>query len=59
MYTRIFMRFDHDEDKEVVHISPYNFSCYVNDELIGSGLIEDMDSEIQSLLEEGFEELYA
>lgn len=58
MYTRIFMRFDRYEDKEVIHIGPYGFSCYINDELVRTGLVEDIESDIQSLLDEGFEELY-
>lgn len=52
MYTRCFER-----DNEVVNISEYGFEWYVDNKVIRSGLVENIDNDIESLLNEGFVEV--
>ena len=52
MYTRCFER-----DNEAINISEYGFEWYVNDKVVRTGLVEDLESDIQSLLDEGFTEV--
>ncbi len=39
---------------EVINISDYGFEWYKDNELVKTGLIEDKDSDIEMLKEEGF-----
>lgn len=62
MYTRAFERFSYNrntgnEDYEIIFISDYGFDWFVNDERVRSGLVENIDDDIASLLDEGFEEV--
>lgn len=52
MYTRCFER-----DNEVVNISEYGFEWYVDDKVVRSGCVENIDEDIASLIEEGFTEV--
>lgn len=52
MYIRCFER-----DNEVVNISEYGFEWYVDNKVIRSGLVENIDNDIESLLNEGFVEV--
>lgn len=52
MYTRCFER-----DNEVVNISEYGFEWYVDNKVVRSGLVENIDDDIESLLNEGFVEV--
>lgn len=52
MYTRCFVR-----ENETVNISEYGFEWYVNDELDRAGLVENIKSDIELLINEGFEEV--
>lgn len=51
MYTWLFKR-----DNETIRISDYGFEIYVNNELVQSGCVENIEEDIESLLNEGFEE---
>lgn len=62
MYTRAFERFSYNrntgnEDYEIIFISDYGFDWFVNDKRVRSGLVENIDDDIASLLDEGFEEV--
>ena len=58
MYTRTFERhLTNTEDYEVINISEYGFEWYVNHELVKAGCVENIEEDINSLLEEGFEEV--
>ena len=62
MYTRCFERFSYDpytdtETYEVINISPYGFEWYVNNELVRTGLVEDINTDIESLLDIEFKEV--
>ena len=63
MYTRCFERTTYNlySDKdvyEVINISEYGFEWYIDNKLVRTGLVENIDSDIESLLEEiGFEEV--
>ena len=50
--TRCFER-----DNEVININEYGFEYYRNNELKKSGLVEDLDATITSLIEDGFTEV--
>ena len=52
MYTRCFER-----DDEVINISEYGFEWYKGDKLVRSGLVENLEDDIESLKNEGFEEV--
>ena len=52
MYTRVFER-----DDEVINISEYGFEWYKGNKLVRTGLVENLEEDIQSLLDEGFEEV--
>ena len=62
MYTRCFERtyfdnFANEEVYEVINLSEYSFEWYVNNKLVRSGLIEDIDETIELLTSEYFEEV--
>lgn len=62
MYTRCFERgseagINMGYTYEVINISPYGFEWYVNNELVRTGLVEDIDADIESLIDIGFEEV--
>lgn len=62
MYTRCFERTYYDrladeEVYEVINLSEYGFEWYVNNKLVRSGLIEDIDETIELLTSEYFEEV--
>jgi hypothetical protein len=44
-------------ENEVILISDYGFEWYNEDELIKSGLVENLEEDIESLKNEGFEEV--
>ena len=52
MYTRCFER-----ENETINISEYGFEWYVDNKVVRTGLVEDIDSDIESLLNEGFIEV--
>lgn len=52
MVTRCFER-----DNEVINISEYGFEWYVNNKMVRSGLVENLDEDIEALKNEGFEEV--
>lgn len=52
MATRCFER-----DNEVINISEYGFEWYVNNKMVRSGLVENLDEDIETLKNEGFEEV--
>lgn len=52
MYTRCFER-----DNEVINISEYGFEWYVDNKLERSGLVENINEDIESLINEGFVEV--
>lgn len=51
MRARKFIR-----DNEYILISEYGFEWYKNNELVRWGLVEDIDLDIQSIINEGFKE---
>lgn len=58
MFTRCFERGEEgSECYEVVNISNYGFEYYVNNRLERTGLVENVDDDVESLLEEGFKEV--
>lgn len=62
MYTRCFERTSYNsyvnrEVYEVINLSEYGFEWYADNILVHSGLIEDIDETIASLIEEGFNEV--
>lgn len=52
MYTRCFER-----DNETINISEYGFEWYVDNKVVRTGLVENLEEDIKSLIEEGFEEV--
>ena len=52
MYTRVF-----EKGNETINISEYGFEWYVGDRLARVGLVEDLKADIESLINEGFEEV--
>lgn len=56
MYTRCFER-ESKEGYEVVNISEYGFEWYIDNRMVRTGLVEDIESDVQSLIEAGFEEV--
>lgn len=56
MFTRCFERGE-DDNYEVINISDYGFEWYVNNNLVRSGLVENLEEDINSLLNEGFTEV--
>lgn len=56
MYTRCFER-ESKEGYEVVNIGDYSFEWYIDNKMVREGLVEDVESDIQTLIEEGFEEV--
>lgn len=52
MATRCFER-----GNEVINISEYGFEWYVDNKMVRSGLVENLDEDIEALKNEGFEEV--
>lgn len=52
MYTRCFER-----ENETINISEYGFEWYVDNNLVRTGLVENIEEDIESLLEIGFVEV--
>lgn len=52
MFTRCFER-----ENEIVNISDYGFEWYKGDRVIRSGLVEDIEADIEALKDEGFVEV--
>lgn len=52
MYTRKLVR-----DNEVILISEYGFEWYKNNKLVKTGLVENLEEDIESLKDDGFEEV--
>jgi hypothetical protein len=52
MYTRCFER-----GNEVINISEYGFEWYVDNKVVRTGLVENLEEDIESLINEGFEEV--
>lgn len=52
MATRCFER-----NNEVINISEYGFEWYVDNKMVRSGLVENLDEDIEALKNEGFEEV--
>ena len=57
MFTRCFERETREGQIETVNISEYGFEWYINNVLVRAGLVEDLESDIKILKEEGFEEI--
>ena len=56
MYTRCFER-ESREGYEVINISEYGFEWYVNNKVVRTGLVDNLESDIESLKEIGFTEI--
>ena len=52
MWTRCFER-----DNEIINISDYDFEWYVDNKLVRTGLVENLEEDIEMLKEDGFEEI--
>ena len=52
MWTRCF-----EKDNETINISEYGFEWYVDNKVVRTGLVENLEEDIKSLIEEGFEEV--
>lgn len=52
MWTRCFER-----DNEIINISDYGFEWYVDNKLVRTGLVENLEEDIEMLKEDGFEEV--
>lgn len=52
MATRCFER-----GNEIINISEYGFEWYVDNKMVRSGLVENLDETIEALKNEGFEEV--
>ncbi len=58
MFTRCFERGqERSENYEVINISSYGFEYYKNNRLERTGLVENLDEDIKSIIEEGFTEV--
>lgn len=57
MFTRCFEKTDWNDNYEVINLSEYGFEWYVNNELVRSGLVDDLDETIEILLSEDFVEV--
>ncbi len=57
MFTRCFERETREGQIEVINISDYGFEYFVNHERVRTGLVEDLEEDVRSLIEEGFEEV--
>lgn len=44
-----------ERDNEVILISPYGFEWYVDAERVLTGLVEDLEANVEALQDEGFE----
>lgn len=56
MYTRCFER-ESKEGYEVVNISEYGFEWYIDNRVVRTGLVVNIESDVESLIEAGFEEV--
>lgn len=52
MFTRCFER-----ENETINISEYGFEWYVDNKMVRTGLVENLEEDIEMLIEEGFEEV--
>lgn len=52
MYTRVFER-----ENETINLSEYGFEWYVDNKVVKTGLIEDLEETIVMLENEGFVEI--
>ena len=52
MFTRCFER-----ENETINISEYGFEWYVANKMVRTGLVENLEKDIEMLIEEGFEEV--
>lgn len=52
MWTRCF-----EKDNEIINISEYGFEWYVDNKLVRTGLVENLEKDIEMLIEDGFEEI--
>ena len=52
MWTRCFER-----NNEIINISDYGFEWYVDNKLVRTGLVENLEEDIEMLKEDGFEEV--
>lgn len=52
MWTRCFER-----DNEIINISEYGFEWYVDNKLVRTGLVENLEKDIEMLKEDGWEEI--
>ena len=52
MYTRKLVR-----DNEVILISEYGFETYIDNKLVKTGLVENLEETIELLKDDGFEEV--
>lgn len=52
MFTRCFER-----ENETINISEYGFEWYVDNKMVRTGLVENLEKDIEMLIEEGFEEV--
>jgi len=56
MYTRCFER-ESREGYEVINISEYGFEWYVNNKVVRTGLVDNLERDMESLKEIGFTEV--
>ena len=45
---------EREETQEIVNISDYGFEWYKENKLVKTGLVENKEEDIKSLIEEGF-----
>lgn len=46
-----------ERENEIINISEYGFEWYVDNRCVRTGLVENLEEDIQSLLNEGFTEV--
>lgn len=52
MFTRCFER-----ENETINLSEYGFEWYIDNRMVKTGLVENLDETIEALISEGFEEI--
>lgn len=57
MFTRFFERFNEKGEKEEIAISSYGFVWRIENEIVKSGCVENIDEDIASLIDIGFIEV--
>ena len=62
MYTRTFERNEYNMltgniDYEVININEYGFKWYLNHKLVKTGCVENIEEDIYSITDAGFEEV--